>query len=205
MSDLISRQDALDAFGLSEKTRKYGGDHSGYDTRMLYEIQGVLEGLPSAQPERLTDDDFETIRIHLNAYKEKLCNQRRWEEAEEYQRIIDRFMAFASAQPECIQNNAVHLCDSCQYTYVTCPSHGNDAVFGDGKGNDNICACNKYRPISAQPENIRCKDCKHSRKWRSEESAKKFGQIYGCARNVFDCPKPEDFCSHAERRTNAFD
>lgn len=54
------------------------------------------------------------------------------------------------AQPERIQNNAVHLCDSCQYTYVTCPSHGNDAVFGDGKGNDNICACNKYRPISAQ-------------------------------------------------------
>lgn len=56
------------------------------------------------------------------------------------------------AQPECIQNNAVHLCDSCQHTYVTCPSHGNDAVFGDGKGNDNICACNKYRPISARPE-----------------------------------------------------
>lgn len=51
MSDLISRQDALEAFGLSEKTRKYGGDHSGYDTRMLYEIQDVLEGLPSAQPD----------------------------------------------------------------------------------------------------------------------------------------------------------
>lgn len=57
-----------------------------------------------------------------------------------------------SAQPERIQNNVVHLCDSCQYTYATCPSHGNDAVFGDGKGNDNICACNKYLPISAQPE-----------------------------------------------------
>ena len=44
----ISRQDAIDAFGLSEKTRKYGGDHSGYDTMMLYEIQDVLESLPSA-------------------------------------------------------------------------------------------------------------------------------------------------------------
>ena len=51
MNDLISRQAAIYAFGLSEKTRKYGGDHSGYDTRMLYEIQDVLEGLPSAQPE----------------------------------------------------------------------------------------------------------------------------------------------------------
>ena len=57
-------------------------------------------GRQSAQPERLTDDDFETIRIHLNAYKEKLCNQQRWKEADEYQRIIDRFMAFASVQPD---------------------------------------------------------------------------------------------------------
>ena len=61
------------------------------------------------EPERLTDDDFETIRIHLNAQKEKLCNQQRWEEAEEYRRIIDRFMAFASAQPEIIR------CGQCKY------------------------------------------------------------------------------------------
>jgi hypothetical protein len=53
---------------------------------------------------------------------------------------------------------------------------------------------------SAQLEIISCKDCKHLQKWRSKESAMKFGQIYECARNVFDCPKPEDFCSHAERK-----
>ena len=52
---------------------------------------------------------------------------------------------------------------------------------------------------TAQLEIITCKDCKHLQKWRSEESAKKFGQIYACARNVFNCPKPEDFCSFAER------
>ena len=46
--DAISRQAAIDAFGLSENTRKYGGDHSGYDTMMLYEIQDILEDLPSA-------------------------------------------------------------------------------------------------------------------------------------------------------------
>lgn len=56
----------------------------------------ILEEQPTIdRPERLTDDDFETIRIHLNAYKEQLCNLHRWEEAEEYQRIIDRFMSFA--------------------------------------------------------------------------------------------------------------
>lgn len=50
--DAISRQAALDAFGLSEKTRKYGGDHSGYDTMMLYEIQQKLEDLPSVTPKQ---------------------------------------------------------------------------------------------------------------------------------------------------------
>lgn len=53
---------------------------------------------------------------------------------------------------------------------------------------------------SAGPEIIRCENCKHIQKWRSEESAKKFGQIYECARDVLACPKPDDFCSKAERR-----
>ena len=46
--EYIRKQDALDAFGISEKTRKYGGDHSGYDTRMLYEIQDTIESLEPA-------------------------------------------------------------------------------------------------------------------------------------------------------------
>lgn len=53
MNDLVNRQAALDAFGLSEKTRKYGGDHSGYDTMMLYEIQQTLEDLPSVTPKQI--------------------------------------------------------------------------------------------------------------------------------------------------------
>lgn len=52
-----------------------------------------------------------------------------------------------SAQPE----NQVHLCDSCRHVYPECPSGKDDVIFGNGKGNDNICACNKYEP-SAQPE-----------------------------------------------------
>ena len=58
--DAVSRQQALEAFGLSEKTRKYGGDHSGYDTIMLYEVQDVLENLPSVQPK------FPPITITMN-------------------------------------------------------------------------------------------------------------------------------------------
>ena len=62
----------------------------------------VKKAVEGSQPKtvRLTDDDFEAIRIHLNAQKERLCNQQRWEEADEYQRIIDRFTAFASAVPK---------------------------------------------------------------------------------------------------------
>ena len=56
------------------------------------------------------------------------------------------------------------------------------------------------RMPSAEPEIIKCENCKHIQKWRSEESAKKFGQIYECARSVLACPKPDDFCSYAERR-----
>ena len=82
--DTISRRMAIDAFENTTFTKN--------------EIRRRLSDLPSAQPEHLTDDDFETIRIHLDAYKEKLCNQGRWKEAKEYQRIYDRFMAFASAQ-----------------------------------------------------------------------------------------------------------
>jgi len=49
--DAISRQALLDAFGFSEKTRKWGGDHSGYDTMMLYEIQDVIESQPPVKPQ----------------------------------------------------------------------------------------------------------------------------------------------------------
>ena len=69
--DLISRQQAIDAFGLSERTRKYGGDHSGYDTRMLYEIQDTLESLPSAQPEKMCVNlDIQKIATHKSDFSD---------------------------------------------------------------------------------------------------------------------------------------
>ena len=71
----------------------------------------IYKNYLSAQPEHLTDNDFETIRIHLDAYKEKLCNQGRWKEAKEYQRIYDRFMAFASAQVDRLQGEWIGEAD----------------------------------------------------------------------------------------------
>ena len=105
MSDPIERQAAKEAY-----CKKFC--HPGVlcpDSGFCREVDEAFDPVPSAQPERLTDDDFETIRIHLSAFKERLCNQRRWEEAEEYQRIIDRFMRFASSQPEIVR------CKDCEY------------------------------------------------------------------------------------------
>lgn len=101
--DLINRQAAINAIENTEC------ELLPEEWDELTDAIKAVPPAPSAQPERLTDDDFETIRIHLNAQKEKLCNQRRWKEADEYQRIVDRFMAFASAQSKIIR------CKDCKH------------------------------------------------------------------------------------------
>ena len=114
MNDTISRQDAIELIHSlypSAPIMRMNKERWEKKYKPYIEAEKALEMLPSAEPERLTDDDFETIRIHLNAQKEKLCNQKRWEEAEEYQRIIDRLMAFASAESErhLTCKNCIHL------------------------------------------------------------------------------------------------
>lgn len=98
--DLINRQEAIDRIEAIFPVDPHANECAEGVAIGAALAKQYIETLPSAQPERLMDEDFEAIRIHLNAYKERLCNQHRWEEAEEYQRIIDRFMSFASAQPE---------------------------------------------------------------------------------------------------------
>lgn len=77
----------------------------------------------------------------------KIANEECFELKGLFGRIKDGLNALPPAQPE----NQVHLCDSCRHVYPECPSGKDDVIFGNGKGNDNICACNKYEP-SAQPE-----------------------------------------------------
>ena len=45
---------------------------------------------------------------------------------------------------------------------------------------------------SAQPEIIRCKDCRKNPKW----------EWVGCPMTGKDTRKPDDFCSYAERKSN---
>jgi len=111
MDDTISRQAAIEAIKEDKidltnpnvvAVFKATGDFEKVETQAMTCDRHIkiLKELPSAQPEHLTDDDFETIRIHLSAFKERLCNQHRWKEAEDYERLIGRFISFASAQTE---------------------------------------------------------------------------------------------------------
>ena len=136
-------------------------------------------------------------------YKERI-EKLTWTTSEVKQWLADCMEQLPSAQPD----NQVHLCDSCSYTYPECPSVYTDMIFGNGTGNDNICACSKYLP-PAQPEIIRCKDCKHwipydwmfSEVWRSKNIADYPEDEMGC-----DCcdvaMKANDFFSRGERREN---
>lgn len=106
MKDLIDRQAAIKA--IKDLHDCYNGFSDTYDKACII---GVLEELPPAQPKQtfLTNDDIETIRIHLGAFKEKLCNQKRWNEAKEYEGIIERLLSLPSAQPEIIR------CKDCKW------------------------------------------------------------------------------------------
>lgn len=66
--EYISRQAAFDALGVTKNATKYGGDHSGYDTMMLYEIHDALTGVPAA--------DVVSVRLGewLDGYKMQTCS-----------------------------------------------------------------------------------------------------------------------------------
>ena len=54
--------------------------------------------LPKRGKRILTNDEIETIRIHMNAIKEQLCNQYRHREAEVYQTIVDKLAKMMEVQ-----------------------------------------------------------------------------------------------------------
>lgn len=49
---------------------------------------------------KLTKDELQTIRIHMNAYKEGLCNQGRYNEAMYYQIIVDKLVVMLKGLEE---------------------------------------------------------------------------------------------------------
>ncbi len=131
--DCISRQAALDTFGLSEKSRKYGGDHSGYDTIMLYEVQDALEALPSVQPQPKYEDIAKAFQFGLAfGFGEKY---------NEMDKVIDELKKVITPQPKMGHWEFVHplqeddggayMCSECKVGYlencgdwIYCPNCG---------------------------------------------------------------------------------
>lgn len=68
--------------------------HKDWSSDEKEAFEDVINEEPSVELERktgcLTEDEIKAIRIHMNAFKERLCNQHRWKEAEEYQQIVDK-------------------------------------------------------------------------------------------------------------------
>ena len=108
----------------------------------------------------------------------KILHDYFWANDEELDAINATLNDLPSAQPE----NQVHLCDSCRYIYPECPSEKGDVIFGNGKGNDNICACNKYEP-SAQPD-------------MSEYSSKLWRNAYERGKRDAQSEEDCDTCKH---------
>ena len=129
MSDLISRQAAIDAANRTD----YRGLLVEDVTKVTDEVVKELKKLPSAQPE--------TYGKRTETHARDLISR----------------------------EAAIHL------------------IAGyDGVIDKSVAKRLLIQMPSAQPEIIRCKDCK-------------FYREYGCQR-AFVYPEPEDFCSRAERR-----
>ena len=119
-------------------------------------FEQVLRAAPTidlTHPTQLTDEDKETIRIHLSAFKERLCNQHRWNEAEEYEELISRLLSTSSVQPrkgKWIEHddgwaNVYYECSVCKEPFVLidgtptenlynfCPNCGADMREGDSE------------------------------------------------------------------------
>lgn len=106
--DTISRQTAIEALKICDtnedgkichicpmRDERWDGAWEDNETicyKKLMRDSAKLLALPPARQTALTADDIETIRIHLSAFKEELCNQGRWTEATEYEQLIQRLI-----------------------------------------------------------------------------------------------------------------
>lgn len=137
MDELISRQKAIEAIEEMQKPiMRSNFSHEQFIFRGMSEARQAIIDLPSLQPTQLTEDDKETIRIHLSAFKENLCNQHRWNEAKEYEELISRLLSTPSVQPrkgKWIKDNPHseiyrYACSEChahhRARYDFCPSCG---------------------------------------------------------------------------------
>jgi len=83
-------QTANDAAAAIEELKAIAHSHCVAASSYWEELEELKAQLPKRGEWVLTNEEIETIRIHMNAIKEQLCNQYRHREAETYQTIVDK-------------------------------------------------------------------------------------------------------------------
>lgn len=151
-----------DRFELIEKYKKELIESTNIETRpeemkvldsILFRFwqMGWLDAISSAEQKKaqLSKEDAtkDTISISRRSAIEAIESIDVLDGYQDKMDLIDMVKKIPPGRPD----NQVHLCDSCKYDYPNCPSESDDVIFGNGIGNDNICACNKYKP-SSQPD-----------------------------------------------------
>lgn len=122
MCDLIERYETIKQFCKQD----CDCDPKDCPDKTCYEVE-IIESVPT-HPTKLTDEDKETIRIHLSAFKEKLCNQHRWNEAEEYEELISRLLSTPSVQPQWIPVSE-RLPEDLEEVIVTWVNHDPESYY----------------------------------------------------------------------------
>lgn len=92
VGDMISRQAAMERLMAQNVIMDGSEYHNGFNAG-ANRAQEVIRNLPPVRFTTLSDDEIETIRIHLSAIKEKLCNQGRYSEAAYYEKLIAKLLS----------------------------------------------------------------------------------------------------------------
>ena len=216
MMDLIERQAAIEAVReLYIQSPKISNDIA-YDTA-IDQAHDALANLPSAQPERKNGK-------WVNCYTDGFGNMCKCSECGAMIDIQEKFRSFfcyhcgadmredvlPSAQPNLPIKEKCAFCPHCNNCDVNDDLSIQPCVdtISRQAAIDACIRVREYRAYdeieeikalpSAQPI-IRCKDCKH----RIEH--KQYGDLgesaYTCEGNMVGWILPDDFCSHAERKT----
>lgn len=178
MDDVISRQAALDCVT--------------YDVEYTTER---IKALPSLQP---TCNQLATDCISRQAAIDAL-RVAYWDDniqsAKDDPCIVDAMTDWAIRQVKALPSvQQEHKWETC----FDCPlSHGCPKIKGctNEQAIEYASQIPNNCPLSAQPEIIRCKDCKHLKK-------NKFTYRYECGKGVVMDPLPDGSCNHAEMRTD---
>ena len=211
MSDLIDREQALSAFDTYDnKLNNRGSEKAASVGQYLKRVMYKIENLPSAQlgtnlAEVGTDCISRQAAIDAISTWDKFgvderCRVVRWRDGlEPYVKLRDVITAIVntpSAQPYTIHS------DGRLWVTVDDIDKVNAVVVDERKSK----FCKQFY-MDAQPEIIRCKDCKHwipydwmfSEVWQSKNIADYPEDEIGC--NLCDMAmKANDFCSRGERR-----